>query len=879
MKWVSLLLTLLGLFMSPLLWAAKPTPNATTADKLLNSQLEVDRVEVLGVTAFPAKSIESIIELNPGDKLERSKVVRTEENLQSLYVSHGYEEVGIRSRLIRKWEKSRLETVLVFDVNEGRPVRIATRVIVPKEEIKEGSRADWKKRVKQLMSRMSFVEGDILDQEKILESKRAMYELLASKEYVGAKVEHVLVPVTDPQLDTKKVSRWVSVEFHISLGDRVSFGFRGNSVFTWGYLDGIVDEQRLLGLGRDYVGVIKARIESEYKSAGYGKVEITPYTTEGAYGHERKVTYVIKEGPRVSIDSIQFDGNSVFLGEELKQKFLAFAPPLTAHLTYSEKEVRKTAELLVDWMKERGYLAAKLITINAIFLPKLRTQSHSNAVKLVIYIYEGDQTLVQGIKMAGVKVLSQEEVQKLLHVEVGMPLNLVSFAEGIEQIKAIYRERGYLSFRFSNEGAENFIEYSQENRNANILLEAEEGPEFRMSRLEIEGLESTHESIVKRELRFREGEVLSSGALSESVWRLKKLQIFSEVSVRPIDDPGKPGHKIVRVSLKEADRGSLAGGPGFRTDLGIRIFGQLSYSNLWGKNQTASIIASANRRIVNYRFGEGQVQFTYTWPWFGLSELTFRPSISVNRTQYYYFAADVLTVNTLLERQLFSKPNLTGNLSYTFERFLQFNATNTRENGFYQIGTVTPRLSLDLRDSPLAPTQGGFATVWADFAQPFLGSEDLGYYRFQLRGDYYLSLMKDIILSLSFRTGYEQSEVGKKALPNLKKFALGGIYSVRGYQEQEIFNNEELIGKSLSYVNYRTQLDLPFAGSLRFGIFLDAANLLVSEYSLSKQILIGTGFGLHYQTPVGPVNFDIGFKIDPPAGKDLYLIHFSVGIL
>src|SRR5690606_33876907 len=104
-----------------------PRPGLAAQNIITNTRIEIDRIDVLGVHVFHAQVIEDVLEIVPGDRLERQKVVKTEENLQALYASHGYEQVKIKSRLIRKrTEKNVLETVLEFSVVEGKPVRIAT---------------------------------------------------------------------------------------------------------------------------------------------------------------------------------------------------------------------------------------------------------------------------------------------------------------------------------------------------------------------------------------------------------------------------------------------------------------------------------------------------------------------------------------------------------------------------------------------------------------------------------------------------------------------------------------------------------------------------------------------------------------------------------
>ena len=279
-------------------------------------------------------------------------------------------------------------------------------------------------------------------------------------------------------------------------------------------------------------------------------------------------------------------------------------------------------------MKEKGYLASKLITINSFYLPKPRTQQATSSVKLLMYLNEGDQTLVQSVSLKGVTALSLDESKKLLRVQEGAPLNLFAFGEGIENLKKTFRDKGYFSFKIENEGTDALIAYSQENRLADIKLEIEEGPQFRVSQVEVEGLVKTKEYIVHRELVFHPGEILGESQLLQSEIQLKRLGIFSSVVIRIETILLNPATKLSELrQLKLIE--SLAWGTGFRNDLGIRAFGQLSYTNLWGMNHTVSVSASVNRRFYNYNFAEGQVQFSYLWPWFGLPGLTFRPAISM----------------------------------------------------------------------------------------------------------------------------------------------------------------------------------------------------------------------------------------------------------
>jgi outer membrane protein insertion porin family len=886
--------------------------------------VEISRVEVTGVVSFMQSEIEEMFEISSGDRLERVKVIRTAENLEEFYRSRGYEQASVRTRLSRqKGEQGRFQYILDFVVTEGKPTRVAAVRFVPERIPNDAFRKYWRSLELDLESRTGLSPGDVYDQDKVAAGKRAVQELLASEEFVGARVDDIRVSSAEPPLlagieKAKDAGRWVALEFHIDLGDRVSFGFRGNTIFTQSKMSALVEEQRVVGFGKDYVGAIRARIEDEYKGVGFADVKVTPYTTEKPARHERRVTFHIVEGPRVTLEEVAFDGNLVFSSDELRSEFMRRAPVLVQNGYYVEKDVQKALDFMIEWMKSNGYLASKVLTITR--LPSARPKragQKSSSVRLMVYVYEGDQTLVQSVKLEGLTAFSEDEVKAMLGLREAQPLNLFAFNEGLHALKASYRAKGYLEARIANEGTDKVVLYRDENRQASIMLQLEEGRQFKTGAIEIEGLSSTQEIVVRRELAFKEGEVLSETAVLETEARLRRLGIFSRVTIHLDDDPTRPDAKRVVISLTEGTPGVLAGGPGFRNDFGARLFGQLAYTNLWGLNHTVSLSANVNRRIQDYHFVEYMAQLAYIYPWFLGHDLTFRPSLTATGTEYIEsFDATVLNIALTWEKKLVRSPfALTAIFTYSLEQVHEFNFRFGDDSRRLRIGSVIPGLRLDTRDNPLSPTRGWYASADFEYASPLLFSQTdpypIGYSRFQGRLDRFVSLPFGISWYLSFRTGYEVSRERRIPLvedpdpqnpahfvpssgtiPFIKQFALGGSGSLRGYTEQELNAYSSILGLSgsLSYVNYRTQIDFPLAGPLRVGPFLDAANLLVDNTSARdyflKNMQFGAGFGFHYSTPVGSVNLDVGFKLSSPApttdplrNRGSTNFYFSIGMI
>lgn len=861
-------------------------PRGSTNEAKSVSDIEIDQVELVGIRAFSKQEIELAIELGAGDKLDRTKIIQTEENLQALYKQHGYERVSIQSRLIRKRGLKNgndvILSVLEFRVAEGYPTRISEVRFNSESVRSENDRQYWGNLRIKLMEKLHLKAGDVFDQEKLESAKKNVQDLLASENFIGGRVINVnVVKVKSDDL--------VAIEFIVDLGDKVSFGFRGNRLFPANRLLSMIDEQRSLGFGKDYINAIRLKIEEEYRSMGYANVQIVPLTFEPGGGKERHITYVINEGRRIVFESVHFDGNFILKKSELEENFFASASAIVQHHYYVAKDIQKAAELVIEFMKSKGFLSARLVAVT--MLPS--SSDKPDMVRLEIELHEGDQTLIHGIEFSGATLFSNEDLRLRLGIAEGQPLNLFRFSEGLDSLKGAYLALGYLSFKILNEGSNEVIKYYYDNREADIKLTFSEGPKYHASHITIEGLSLTREPIVRRELTILEGEILTDPDLAESEARLKRLGLFSSVVFHVIDDPDHVDGKNVRIELVEGTPGTVGWGLGFRNDLGARVFGQVSYSNIGGRNQTLSLLAAVNRRLQDFRFAEGQVQLTYLWPWFLMKEMVFRPSFSVISSEYYSFNANTVSISASVEKRLFKTPNISSILTYSLERIRQFDAyvapgAIDYDNQTMTIGSITPMLKWDSRNHPLSPTAGWYATVSYELASPLLLSQmqpfPLGYTRFQLRTDYYFQLFETLNCFLSFRSGYEMSteyptsDPKSGAIPIIKLFSLGGPGSIRGFKEQEMNLQNQLVRGTASYVNYRFQVDFPFSGSLKIGPFVDAVNLNVDHFSFGN-VRYGTGFGLHYQTPVGPVNFDWGFKVNPLLGEDPAEIHLSIGII
>jgi outer membrane protein assembly factor BamA len=125
-------------------------------------------------------------------------------------------------------------------------------------------------------------------------------------------------------------------------------------------------------------------------------------------------------------------------------------------------------------------------------------------------------------------------------------------------------------------------------------------------------------------------------------------------------------------------------------------------------------------------------------------------------------------------------------------------------------------------------------------------------------------------------------------IPFGKRLFLGGANSVRGWGRFEISpltdSGLPIGGDSL----------LAFSSELRYDVnrrlgavaFLDAGNVWASPWSVDLgDLRYAVGPGFRYQTPVGPIRFDVGYQVNPipnlqidgEAQQRRWRMHFSIG--
>jgi outer membrane protein insertion porin family len=159
----------------------------------------------------------------------------------------------------------------------------------------------------------------------------------------------------------------------------------------------------------------------------------------------------------------------------------------------------------------------------------------------------------------------------------------------------------------------------------------------------------------------------------------------------------------------------------------------------------------------------------------------------------------------------------------------------------------------------------------------FLNTGTLKYRRFSLDIRRFLDFSRTSQLALRANGGFLFTD-DAGILPSNMRYYLGGTSSVRGWSRNSLGPQRpsfDATGAFRGYVpdggrlslsfNTEWRQDLPFINR-RFGsaLFFDGGQVWRSFDDFNPlDFRFGAGAGLRYQSPIGPVRFDVGYKLNP----------------
>jgi outer membrane protein insertion porin family len=358
------------------------------------------------------------------------------------------------------------------------------------------------------------------------------------------------------------------------------------------------------------------------------------------------VTFDIKEGERVRVVEIDFEGNQNFTDGELRgaMKYVKEAGLISRFKGQDILDRQKLEEdmrLARNYMAAKGYLRAQLgepriegigERRTGLFIPLPLLSSVDEALRVTIPVIEGKVYRIGEFKIEGNSIFNEQQIQAVLGVKAGEVANGERIGKALyENLKKYYGAQGFI--QYSPELTPTFRDDTGAGKDGvvDFLVTIDEGKQFSLRRLEFTGNTFTRDNVLRREVLLNEGDVYNQQLFELSVNRLNQTGYFDPIDKeKDADFRTNEEEGLVDVSLKVAERGrqqiSFNGGV---SGIGGSFFG-LDYStnNLLGRGESLSFQLAAGNRQRSFLF-------SFTEPYIKNRPITAGFSIYTQSLKYF----------------------------------------------------------------------------------------------------------------------------------------------------------------------------------------------------------------------------------------------------
>ena len=674
------------------------------------------------------------------------------------------------------------------------------------------------------------------------------------------------------------------------------------------------------------------KIESFYQEKGFYLAKVD-YQIKDLEKDELKIIFKIEENEKVFIRKISFDITKPALSKK-RRRFSWFGLPgfyrkikssvggeLPPDAYFDERDMKRLIETksrgIFSWITSSGIyqqdvLENDLRKISAFYynhgylehqVGKPKIELKKKGIYITIRIDEGVQFVVGKVDFAGDLISPKNDLLKNLQTVPGNVFNRSFLGRDISGLTDIYADQGYAFVDITPR-----TRMEHENQLVDIVFDIQKKEKVYIESIAIGGNTKTRDKVIRRELTIDEGDIFSASKLKKSKEKVKGLGYFKEVNLKT--QKGSSDDKIrLNLEVEEAPTASFSFGAGFSSVDSLVGMVQLSENNLLGKGIKSNISAQLGRESSRFILG-------VTQPWLFDTPISGNFNLFDWEREYDDFDQETRGGEFGLGFPLGEDSRL--HLNYRFEKGeissvvwdASWEVIEEAAAGATSTSSIKASIIYNSLNSFYTPTQGNRSKFSLEFAG--LGGDNR-FIKLVASSSWYFPVWEESAIMVQGKAGYAPTFGGKK-LPVFERFFLGGLNSIRGFDDRDVgpkiikldgdgkIIDTDIIGgnkKLLFNVEYLFPLIKDagmrgvffFDAGTSFGKIRDVTVLNQGqyfqtygvegheEYDHSLDMKLSIGFGVRWHSPMGPLRIEWGYNLNPDDGEDQSNFAFSMGTM
>lgn len=657
------------------------------------------------------------------------------------------------------------------------------------------------------------------------------------------------------------------------------------------------------------------RIIEIYRRSGRFDVSVDPKIIE-LPNNRVNLVFEIREGDKTGVKDIRFVGAKAFspgrLEDVIKTSETGWFSFLQTSDIYDPDRVEADRDLLRRFYLKNGYADVRIVAAMGEYDPAKKGFVVTFTIDEGPKYYFGKVDIV-----SNVHAISPDLLRGRLKVSSGNVYNADLVERSVEAMTIEAAKRGYAFATVRPRG-----DRDREARKINLTLVVEEGARAYIERINVRGNTRTRDYVIRREFDIGEGDPYNRALIDRAERRLKNLNFFK--TVRITNEPGSaPDRVVVNVEVEEKSTGEFSVSGGYSTADGFISEVSIAERNLLGRGQYARAAVSYGESVrgidlsfvepylLGYRMSGGVDFFarenratnyvSYDTNTAGVNlrlgfalteEISFQPRYSIYRQE-------ITLPNEYNDCSPSTVPgnpaNITGANCYSNGE-ATLAVRSAVADGAVLVSSVGYTMAYNTLDNNQVPTSG----IYAQFKQDLAGvGGDVNFIRTSVDARTYYEVLTDVVGVLRLQGGHVAS-YGGEDLRMLDHFFMGPNL-VRGFAPSGIGprdltpgTNQDALGGTLYWgasVELQTPLYfLPKEVGMKFAAFADAGSLWdyrgITSWAQTGETLTvadssairsSVGVGIIWDSPLGPLRFDLAFPITKEDYDKTQVFRFTGG--
>lgn len=696
----------------------------------------------------------------------------------------------------------------------------------------------------------------------------------------------------------------VNLNFCISFDEKKEFVFWGNHFFTQ---ENFLENISMYGKSSwHFPGAILAdEIESMYKAKGFWDVNVS------VKEEEHKTFCMIHEGNRAVIQAVEVKDNFHIPSKKLETECFS--------VLYDKPFDRETFTQAITALQQlymrHGFWDIKVVKEDFVSFYPLSGKLNTMNYKAVLTLDEGEMRKLKSIEIEGYpELLLEQPFVQYKKLKEAIPFNHSWISAQKNWLINHFKDLGH------NKIMVDYLAVDDEDKDGIKLIWSIHLDEKQIyfGKYVVSGNSQIPFKYLKRELLFKQGEVWDKKKIEQSMTNLRNLELFDMVHIYAHKETDDFGQVPVGVKLIAADKYEV------RTRIGGQQVGKdFSLQQGFSYKAGGTFIMNnpfkfGDRVVVDADFTRFYENFSiqYLMPWLFASR-PIRSQIKIYDNHYLqplYIGSDVSIYNAAQQGILFGLQEKHQNINVGMSVGLEFKGVSVANIDDIAISIdynpllfgkkiaflfAEPSLMWTNVDSIINPRSGSSALITLLAMADIVDHTSL----FKFLGEYalYIPFNPRTVFAIRTRIGHVFNRQYNEILP-IDRFYLGGANTIRGYDRDycpplgrltqpvyapnsglppradNLWNYVNQGGRTMLNCNFETRF--PIYYELEGAVYFDAGVLIKdSVQDVPENMLGGVGFGFRYNTPIGPLRFDLAFKLDRkfPEFESPYVWYLTLG--